>query len=106
TRHRRLSGDIAFSEAIDDRLLEALLVVEDIMRNADPRGDRPGVVDVAAGAARALAMASRAMIVELERNADHIIAGIGYKRRGDRGIDATRHGDDHARVGRVSLDVQ
>src|SRR5262249_32282844 len=53
TRHRRLSGDIAFSEAIDDRLLEALLVVEDIMRNADPRGDRPGVVDVAAGAARA-----------------------------------------------------
>ena len=77
TRHRRLSGDIAFSEAIDDRLLEALLVVEDIVRNADPRGDRAGVVDIAAGAARTLAMGSCAMVVELERNADHVIAGFG-----------------------------
>ncbi len=76
------------------------------MRNADARGDRAGVVDVAAGAAGALAVGRRAMIVELQRDADHVVAGVGQQRRGDRRIDAARHGDDDARVGRPSLDVE
>ena len=45
------------------------------MRNADPLGDGAGVVDVAAGAAGALAMGRRAVIVELQRDADDVIAG-------------------------------
>ena len=105
-RHRRLAGHIALGEAVDHRLLEAALVVEHVMRNADALGDRARVVDIAAGATGALAVGRRAMIVELERDADDVVAGIGQQRRGDRGIDAARHGDDDARVGRPSLDIE
>ena len=37
--HRRLAGDIALGEAVDHRCLEAALVVEHVMRNADAFGD-------------------------------------------------------------------
>ena len=76
------------------------------MRNAEPRGDRAGIMDVAAGAAGALAVGRGAMIVELERDADHVVAGFRQQRRRDRGIDAARHGDDNARVGRPPLDIE
>ena len=76
------------------------------MRNADPLGDGAGIMDVAAGAAGALAVGRSAMIVKLQRDADDVIAGIGQKRRGDRGIDAARHGDDDPRIGRPALDIQ
>ena len=36
--HRRLARHIALGEAVDHRLLEAALVVEHVMRNADPVG--------------------------------------------------------------------
>ena len=105
-RHRRLAGHIALGEAVDHRFLEAAFVVEHVMRNAEPRGDRAGIVDVAAGAAGALAVGRGAMIVELQRDADHVIAGFRQQRRRDRGIDAARHGDDNARVGRPPLDIE
>ena len=44
------------------------------MRNADALGDRAGVVDVLAGAAGALAMGRGAMVVELQRHADDVVA--------------------------------
>ena len=75
-RHRRLAGDVACREPVDDRFLEALLVVEYIVRNADARGHCAGIVDVAAGAARTLAVSRGAMVVKLERDADDIIAGF------------------------------
>ena len=49
---------------------------------------------------------ARAVVVELQRDADHVVAGLGQQRRGDRGIDAARHGDDDARVGRPSFDIE
>ncbi len=58
-RHRRLAGDVAVRETIDHRRLEAALVIEDVMRNADAIGDRAGIVDVLTGAARTLAVRSR-----------------------------------------------
>ena len=64
--HRRLAGDVALGEAVDHRFLEAALVVEHVMRNADALGDRAGVVDVLAGAAGALAVGRGAMVVELQ----------------------------------------
>ena len=76
------------------------------MRNADALGDSAGVVDVAAGAAGALAVGRGAVVVELQRDADDVIAGIGQQRRGHRGIDAARHRDDDARVGRATLDIE
>ena len=104
--HRRFAGDIAFGEALDHRFLEAALVVEHVVRNAEALGDRAGVVDVLAGATGALAVGRRAMVVELQRDADHVIAGLGEQRRGDRGIDPARHRDDNARVRRPTLDIE
>ena len=44
------------------------------MGDAEPLGDRAGIVDVLAGAAGALAMGRRAVIVKLQRHADHVVA--------------------------------
>ena len=104
--HRRLAGDIAFGEAVDHRFLEAALVVEHVMRDADALGDRARVVDVLAGAAGALAVRRRAMVVKLQRDADDVVALGLEQRRRDRGIDAARHGDDDARVVRPALDIE
>ena len=77
-RHRRLARHIAFGETVDDRLLEAAFVVEHVMGNADALGDGARVVDVAAGAAGALAVGRGAVVVELQRDADDVIAGLGF----------------------------
>jgi hypothetical protein len=101
-----LAGDVAVRKALDHRFLEAALIVEHVMRNADTRSDRAGVVNIATGAAGALAMGRGAMIVKLQRNADHVIAGVGQERRRDRGIDAAGHRDHDARIRRTALDVE
>ena len=82
-RHRRLAGDVALGEAVDHRFLEAALVVEHVMRNTDALGHGARVMDIAAGAARTLAMRRRAMVVKLQRDADHVVARVRQQRRGD-----------------------
>jgi hypothetical protein len=67
---RRFAGNIALGERIDHRLAKALLVIEHVMRNAERLGDAAGIVDVLAGAAGTGAMNGRAMIVELQRDAE------------------------------------
>jgi hypothetical protein len=76
------------------------------VRNADTLGDPAGVMDILAGAARALAMGGGAVVVELQRDADDIVALGDEQRGGDRGIDAARHGDHHARVLRPAFDIE
>ncbi len=93
---RRLAGNVALGEWLDHLFAEALLVIEHVMGNAEPRGDVARVVDVLTGAAGAFAMRRRAVVVELQRHADDIVALGGQKRRDDRGIDPARHGDDDA----------
>ena len=105
-RHRRLARDVAVGEAVDHRFLEAAFVVEHVMRNADALGDRARVVDVLAGAAGALAVGRGAMVVELQRHADDVVALGLEQRRGDRGIDAARHGDDDAGVLRPAFEIE
>jgi hypothetical protein len=73
-RHRRLACRIAFGKAVDHCLLEPRFVVEHVVRDADPLGDRTRVVNVASGAAGALAMRRGAVVVELQGNADHVVA--------------------------------
>ena len=68
------------------------------MRDAERLGDAAGIVDVLAGAARAGAMRRRAMIVELQRDADDVIALALQQAGDDGGIDAARHRDDDAGV--------
>ena len=101
-RHRRLAGDIALGELVDHRLPEALLIVEHVVRNRERFGHAPGVVDVLPGAARALPVGRRAMIVELQRDADDVVAGVLQKPGDDRRIDPARHRDDDAGSGRIA----
>ena len=96
--HRRLARDIGAGERLDHLLAEPRLVVEHVMRNAEPGGDVARVVNVLAGAAGALAVGRRAVVVELHRHADDVVALARQQRRDDAGIDAARHRDDDARV--------
>ena len=104
--HRRLAVDVALGEAVDHRLLEAALVVEHVMRNADALGDAARVVDVLARAAGALAVGRCAVIVKLQRHPDHVVALRLEQRGGHRRIDAAGHGDDDAGVLRPAVEIE
>src|SRR5262249_56362413 len=105
-RPRPLARQIALGEAVDPHFLEAALVVEQVVGDADPLRHRARVIDVLAGAAGTFAVGRGAMVVELQRDADDVVALGLEQRRRDRGIDATRHGDDHTGVPRRALDVE
>ncbi len=96
---RRLAARIALGERLDHRLAEARLVVEHVMRDAELGGDLAGVVDVLAGAAGAGAVRGGAVVVELQRHADDVVARPLHQPGNDGRIDAARHGDDDARLG-------
>ena len=81
--HRSFARHVAFGEAVNHCFLEAALIVEHVVGNAETLGHRAGVVNVAAGTAGALAVGRRTVIVELERDADHVIPGVGKERRRD-----------------------
>ena len=105
-RHRRLACDIARGKAVDDRLLEPALVIEDVVRDPDPLRHRSRIVNVLTGAAGTLAVGRRTVIVELQRHANDVIAlGLEQCRR-DRGIHAARHGDHDAGVARGTVEVE
>ena len=97
--HRRLAGDIAVGEFLDHRLAKAGFVVENVMGNPEGSGDARGVVDILPGAAGALAAGRLAVIVELQRDADHVVALLDHEAGGGGTVDAARHGDDHPRAG-------
>ena len=104
--HRRLARGVAVGEIIDHRFAKTALVVQHVMRDADPLGDIAGVVDVLPGAAGALAMGGRAMIVQLQRDADDVIP-LGLQQRSrHRRIDAARHGDDDPGVLWPAFEIQ
>ena len=52
-RDRRAPGDIIVGEAIDHAVAEAALIIEHIMRDAEPVGDGARIADVLPGAAAA-----------------------------------------------------
>ncbi len=68
------------------------------MGNAEGLGHAARIVDVAAGAAGALPVGRGAVVVELERDADDVVALALQQAGHHRGIDAARHGDDDARL--------
>ena len=76
------------------------------MRDLEQVRHAPRVLDVLAGATGALAPDRLAMIVELKRDADDVVAFGLEQGRNHRGVDAAGHGDDHARIGRTALKMQ
>ena len=105
-RHRGFAAAIGFGEILDHRGAKAAFVIEHVMGDAEPAGDRGRVIDVAAGAARSLTPERRAVIVELQGDADHLKAALGQQRRRHRGIDPARHGDDDAVIGRAARKIE
>src|SRR5713226_2208554 len=103
---RRLAAAIAISEIVDDLPLEPALVIENVMGDAETLCDAPGIGDVLASAARALAPRSRAMVVELQRDADDLKAALHQQGRRHRRINPARHRDDHAMVSRTAGEVE
>ena len=61
------------------------------MGKAQPVGDVAGIADVAAGAAGPRPVGSRAVVVKLKRDADHVVARPLQKPGHDGGIDPARH---------------
>jgi hypothetical protein len=68
------------------------------MRDIELLRDAAGIVDILAGAAGALAMRRLAVIVELQRHADDVVALAFQQSRHHRGIDPAGHRDNDARV--------
>ena len=64
------------------------------MRDADAVGDRARVANILPRAAASRTADRRAMVVELERDADHFRAGFRGERGDDTAVHAARHGDD------------
>ncbi len=95
------AGEVAVGEVFDHRFLEKVLVVENVMRKAHLFGHAAGIVDVDPGAAGIGLGERRAVVVELEGHADHVVALILQHRRHDRRIDPARHRHHHARLGRA-----
>ena len=105
-RHRRLARGVAVGKMVDHRVAEAALVVQHVMRNSNPCRDVACIVDVLAGAAGTLAMGGGAMIVELQRDADDVVAFGLQKRSRHRGIDAAGHGDDDPGILRPAFEIE
>ena len=97
-RHRRPAVGIFVDEAVDHAAAEATFVIEHVMGDAEPVGDRLRIVNVLPGAARPRPAHGLAMIVQLERDPDHLGARVVGERGGDRAVDAAGHGDDDARL--------
>src|SRR6202040_4070182 len=97
---------IALRERRDDLALEPLLVVKHIVRDAETGGGKTRIMDVLSGATGSFAMNRRAMVVKLQRYADHLVALLLEQRGHDRGVDPTRHRDDHARLRRGLIEPE
>ena len=104
--YRRFTLGIAPCERLDDGFPEARLIVEHVVRDAEAGRHLAGVVNVLSGAAGAAPVRRHAVVVKLQRDAYDIVTGMLHQRRGDRRIDAARHGDDHARRGARSLEAK
>src|SRR3546814_8020515 len=73
-RDGRRPGEVGVDEIVHYVGAEAVLVIEHVMRDADPVGDPARIVDVLAGATRPGPSRGRPVVVELQRHADHVVA--------------------------------
>ena len=92
--YRRPAGGIGVGEILDHRGAKALLEVEHVVGDAQPLGDRPGILDVLAGAAGTLAAGRGTVVVELQGDADHLVALPAQQAGDDRAVDAAGHRHD------------
>jgi hypothetical protein len=73
---RRLAARVAVGERLYHRFAETRLVIQHVMRNAQLGRDLPGIMDVLPRAACTRSVRCRAMIVELQSDANCVISGL------------------------------
>jgi hypothetical protein len=96
TRNRCFAGNVAFGEGLHNSRLEALLVIQDIVRDAELIGHPARIVNVLSGTTGSPAPHGLAMVVKLQGDADHIITLL-LEQGGSHGrVDASGHGDNDA----------
>ena len=105
-RHRGAAGEIVIGEPLDHVLAKDALVIEHVMRDAQPVGHAPRVANVVARAARSLAPRRGAVVVELEGDSDDLGACCLGERGDDRRIDPARHRHHDAAVLRGARQVE
>ena len=91
---RRLAREIARREIGDDRLLETVLVIQHVMRDAERVRHAPRIHNVPPSAAGALTRHGRSVVVKLKRNANGLVARGRNQCRRQRRIHTTRHRND------------
>ena len=79
----RFAAHVGVGEIVDHRLAEIAFVIQNVMREAARIGDAAGIVNVLAGAAGFGFRSRRAVIVELQRHADDVVAFLVQQAGGD-----------------------
>ena len=74
TRDGRFTSQITSNKIIDDRILETTFKIQNIVRNIKACRNTPRIMNILPGAAGSFAANGFAMVIELQRNANHIIA--------------------------------
>ncbi len=99
--NRRAPGEILADKGAHHVLLEALLLVDDVVRNAEVLGHAARVVDVVeraaaaglGGVGNAVLAGQAGLVPELQGEADNIVTVLGEDRRDRRGVDSSGHGN-------------
>ena len=94
------AGEVLPHEGTHHLVLEPLLVVDDVVGNAEVVGHEAGVVQVVEGAT-ARCGTGAADVPELHRHADALVPRFHQKQGGDGGVDPSAHGynDTHLKKG-------
>ena len=95
----RLAARIGVGKIEHHRVLEPAFVIQHVMGNVQLLGHAPGIVNVLARAAGALALHGSPVVIELQRNAHHVIARLRVQRGGDGAVHPAGHGDNNPRIG-------
>ena len=96
---RRAPREVIVGELFHHRFAKCALVIKYVVRDTQPIGNGARVGDVISRAARALAASGGTVVVELERDPDHVRAARSGERSDHRTVDPARHGDDDAALG-------
>ncbi len=91
-RDRRAPGNVLTHEVCDDGILKLALEVDDVVREADEGCDATRIVEIVDGAAAAERLIAP-LVVQLHGQTDDVVTLLGEQSRGDRRVDASRHGD-------------
>ncbi len=106
TRDRCFTRQIRIRKIIHHGLAKIMLIVQNIMRNANTLSNNAGIVYVLPCTAGPDPAHRFTMIIKLKRNPHHVIALLFQQRRRNRRVHPARHGHHHAGLSRFSRQIQ